>query len=250
MPARLCLTLLLLIPCFAGAQSSRSALSEEYPGFDVRYGIAPGTDMAALVGKPALISMTAEKFKDPATGERRIVGYGDAHGVFDVPMADVLAVLNDPAGAVSYSPRLLEARIEKAEGARVVMYQDIGIVFLGIKVSYRFRAEQVRDDLSSTAVGYRVRLLERLDGNFYEAYTSWYLEEVVVDGRTLVYIRNYTRPGLRKPPLGTEFIIKNFTPGELKSTIERVVKEARRRVSHPLTPTSPADSVLPVPQSL
>jgi hypothetical protein len=231
MPARLCLTLLLLLPCLISAQSSRSALSEEYPGFDVRYGIAPGADLAALVGKAALISMYAEKFKDPATGERRLVGYGDAHGVYDIPLGDLLAVLNDPAGAVSYSPRLLEARIEEADGPRVILYQDIGIVFLGIKVSYRFRAEQVRDDLSPTEAGYRVRLLESLDGNFYEAYTSWYLKEVLVDGRILVYIRNYTRPGLRKPPLGTEFIIKSFTPGELKNTIERVVKEARRRAS-------------------
>ena len=221
MNARALLFLLLFPPCMIGSQSSRSALSEEYPGFDVRYGIAPGADMSALVGKAALISMYAEKFKDPATGERRLVGYGDAQGVYDIPLGDLLSVLDDPAGAMSYSPRLLEARIEESDGPRVVLYQDIGIVFLGFKVSYRFRAEQIRDDLAPAEVGYRVRLLESLDGNFYEAYTSWYLKEVLIGGRDLVYVRNYTRPGLRKPALGMEFIIKRFTPGELKGTIER-----------------------------
>jgi hypothetical protein len=223
--------LLLSLPGLIGAQSSRSALSEEYPGFDVRYGIAPGADLAGLVGKATLISMSAEKFRDPETGERRLIGYGDAQGVYDVPIRDLLAVLDDPAGAVSYSPRLLEARIEEEDGPRVVLYQDIGIVFLGFKVSYRFRAEQIRDDLSPSEVGYRVRLLESLDGHFFEAYTSWYLAEVLVDGRQLVYIRNYTRPGLRKPALGMEFIVRRFTPGELRSTMERVVKEARRRAA-------------------
>jgi hypothetical protein len=231
MNARTFLFLLLFPPSLIGSQSLRSALSEEYPGFDVRYGIAPGADLSALVGKAALISMYAEKFKDPATGERRLVGYGDAQGVYDVPLGDLISVLDDPAGAKSYSPRLLEAKIEETDGTRVILYQDIGIVFLGIKVSYRFRAEQIRDELSPTEVGYRVRLLESLDGNFYEAYTSWYLKEVLVDGRTLVYIRNYTRPGLRRPPMGTEFILKSFTPRELRSTMERVVKEARRRAS-------------------
>ncbi len=231
MPAGALLALLLLAPLRLLAQPAMPAAGGDYPGFDVRYGIAPGADLPALVGKVALISMTAEKFLDPATGERRLVGYGESQGVFDLSLAEIRAVLDDPAGATSYSPRLLEARLEEADGPRLVFYQDIGISFLGIRLSYRFRAEQVRDDLGPAEVGYRVRLLESLDGHFFEAYSSWYLKEVSVEGRSLVYVRYYTRPGLRRPPLGTELVVRSFTPGELRATMERVAKEARRRAS-------------------
>jgi hypothetical protein len=175
--------------------------------------------------------MTAEKYKDPASGESRIVGYGDAAGVYDVPLSAVLSVLDDPVGASSYSPRLLESRLELRDGSRLVIFQFVGFSFLGIKLGYRFRAEQVRDDLSKGEVGYRVRLLESLDGTFFEAYTSWYAKQVMVDGREMVFLRTYTRPGLRKPALGMEGILKTFTPPELKGTLNRVVKEARRRAA-------------------
>jgi hypothetical protein len=225
------LLLLVLLPCVAGAQVPIEADDGDYRGFDVRYGVASGAKLAALIERPALVSMAFRKFKDPETGERRLAGFGEVQGVYDVPFDALVAVLDDPTEAVRYSPRLIAARIEKREGPLVVMYQEVGIVFLGIKVGYRFRAEQVRDDLSATEVGYRIRLLESLDGNFFEAYTSWYAKQVLVGGRRLVYLRAYTRPGLRRPPIGTELILKSFTPGEMRSTLDRVVQEARRRAA-------------------
>jgi hypothetical protein len=225
--------LLVLLALSAGAQGSRSpasppAPSLAYPGFDERYGIVPGTDLKTLVGRPSLIAMSAERYRDPETGERRLRGFGEAHGVYDIDLGQLRAVLDDPAGATSYAPRLLEARVEEAEGPRIVLYQEVGISFLGFRLSYRFRAEQLRDELGPGEVGYRIRLLESLDGNFFEAYTSWYAKEVLVEGRRLVYLRYYTRPGLRRTVIGLELIMKSFTPGELKGTLDRVAKEARR----------------------
>jgi hypothetical protein len=219
--------LLCLVPLAAAAQ---------YPGFDVRYGIPAGTDLSALIGRPALISMSAEKFKDPSSGEWRLRGFGQAHGVYDVPLAKVLDALDDASAPSAYSPRLLQSRVEERDGLRVVLNQEVGILFLGIKVGYRFRAERVRDDLAPGEVGYRYRLLESLDGNMFEAYTSWYAKEVVVGGRRLVYLRAYSSPGLRKPGFGLEFIVRSFTPGELKGTLDNVAKEARRRASAPGIP--------------
>jgi hypothetical protein len=223
--------LLALLAALAGAQAAADSRQDPYEGFDVRYGVAPGAELAALVEKPAMVAMGFRKYRDPASGERRLAGFAEVHGVYDLPLAALLAVLDDPTEALRYSPRLLAARIEKREGPLVRFYQEVGVVFLGIKVGYRFRAEQVRDDLSAAEVGYRNRLLESLDGNFFEAYTSWYAKEVLVDGRRLVYLSAYARPGLRRPPIGTEFILKSFTPGEMKSTLDRVVGEARRRAA-------------------
>jgi hypothetical protein len=226
-PAAVALALILLSPA-AGAQTAASPASPDYPGFDLRYGIPAGTDLASLVARPALISMRVDPFSDPQTGERRLRGYGDAHGVFDIPFGALLELLEDNAGALSYSPRLLGARLEERSGRRLILSQDVGISFLGIRVGYRFRSEQLRDDFSATETGYRLRLIESLDGNLFEAYSSVYAKEVLVGGRRLVYIRVYSRPGLRKPGLGMELIVKSFTPGELTLTLERAAREARR----------------------
>jgi len=220
--------LLVLLPA-SWAQAPGPVALPRYAGFDERYGVAAGTEPEALIGKPSIIAMSAEKYRDSATGEWRLVGFGEAQAVYDADFDQVLKVLDDPAGAISYSPRLLDSRIEEKEGARVVVYQEVGISFLGFKLGYRFLAEQVRDDLGPREVGYRIRLLESLDGKFFDAYTSWYAKELELGGRRLVYLRYYTRPGLRKPVLGMDLIIKSFTPGEMKSTMDRVANEARRR---------------------
>ena len=193
--------------------------------------MASGADLSVLVEKAAIVSMAFGKFKDPDTGERRLAGFGEVHGVYDVPFDALVAVLDDPAEAVDYSPRVIVSRIERRQGPLVAFYQEMGIIFLGFKVSYRFRVEQIRDDLSPSEIGYRLRLLESLDGHFYEAYTSWYAKQVLVGGRRLVYIRAYTRSGLRRPAIGMEFILRSFAPGEMKNTLDRVIGEACRRAA-------------------
>ncbi len=49
--------------------------------------------------------------------------------------------------------------------------------------------------------------------------------------RRLVYLLAYSRPGLRKSGLGLEFILRSFTPTELKGTLDSVAKEVKRRAS-------------------
>ncbi len=218
---------LALISCVGTAQAQDE--QPLHPGFDERYGIAPGADLGSLLDRPKLVSMRARKYWDAGAGEWRLEGRGEAHGLYDLDFAQLLAVLDDPASATAYSPRVLAARVEKREGQRLVMYQKVGLGLLGLKLGYSFRAEQVRDDLGPGEVGYRIRLLESLDGNFFELYSSWYAKQVLVEGRRLVYIRYYSRPGIRKPGLGMDLIIGKVTPLELKSSIDRVAAEAKRR---------------------
>jgi len=197
--------------------------------FDPRYGIAPGADLASLVDKPTLVSMQVRQWKDPATGEGRLAGYGDAHAVYEVPLAAVAATLGDYLGRKAYSPRIREMRIESVEGPSTLLYEDIGIVFLGVKVGYLTRSEIVRDELPGGAVGFRARLVESLDGKLFSATSSWYLEEVEVGGRRMTYLRAYSNPGIRSPGLGMGSILKAFTPSELATMLEQTVRAARKR---------------------
>jgi hypothetical protein len=201
-----------------------------YPDFDVRYGIPAGTDLAALVNKPTLIDMQVKTFHDPATGEPRLSGFGEAEAVYDAPLQAVLDVLNDYPGQKVYSPRLLDVKVEYQDPHRAVVYQDIGIYFLGIKFGSRVRSEIIDDDLGPGEVGIRARLLESLDHNLFDSFSSWYLKEVEVDGKTMLYLRNFTSPGLRKPFIGIGAILKIFTPPELTGQIENTVKEALKRL--------------------
>jgi len=220
----LCLALL-LVAAAAQAQDEKTL----YPGFDERYGIASGADLGSLLDRPSLVSMKSRRYWDAEAGEWRLEGRGEAQGLYDLDFAQLRAVLDDPASATLYSPRVLAARIEEREGQRLVMYQKVGLGFLGLKLGYSFRAEQVRDDLGPGEVGYRIRLLESLDGSFFELYSSWYARQVLIDGRPLVYIRYYSRPGIRRPGLGMDLIIGKVTPPELRSSIDRVAAEAKRR---------------------
>lgn len=197
--------------------------------FDPRYGLAPGADLAALVDKPTLVSMQVRQWKDPATGENRLAGYGDAHAVYEVPLAAVAATLGDYLGRKAYSPRIRELRVESVDGPSAFLYEDIGIVFLGVKVGYLTRSEIVRDELPGGAVGFRARLVESLDGKLFSATSSWYLEEVEVGGRRMTYVRAFSNPGIRSPGLGMGSILKAFTPSELTTMLDQTVRAARKR---------------------
>lgn len=209
---------------------AQTPTSADYPGFDIRYGIPPGTDLAALVDKPALISMTSNFFKEPTTGERRMNGFGEAHAVYDVPMKAVLDVLFDFPGQKAYSSTLREVKVLEQTEKRAVVYQDIGVSFLGIKIGSIVTSEIIRDDLPDGAVGIRARMVDNPSGNMFESYSSWYLKEVMVNGKKLLYLRIFTRPGMRKPVIGMDAAVKGFTPGNLKGQLRDTVKEARRRL--------------------
>ncbi|MGO8694882.1 MAG: hypothetical protein ACLQMF_14565 [Rectinemataceae bacterium] len=200
------------------------------PDFDVRYGVPSGADLKALIGKPTLIDMQVKTFHDPASGELRLSGFGEAEGVYDVPLQAVLDVLTDYPGQKVYSPRLLDVKVEYQDQHRAVVYQDIGINFFGIKFGSRVRSEIIVDELGPDEVGIRARLLESVDHNLFDSFSSWYLKEVEVDGKEMLYLRNFTSPGLRKPFIGIAGILKIFTPPELKGQIESTVKEALRRI--------------------
>ncbi len=204
--------------------------SDAYPGFDVRYGIPEGTKLQQLLDKPTLISMIVKQFQLPGGGEFRLSGYGEAHAVYDVPLAAVIQVLEDYEHQKSYSPNLFEVRVESRDGKRTVVYQDLGMSFLGLKAGYKIRVEVDRDELPGGAVGLRARLLESVDGHLFESFSSWYLQQVEVDGRNLVYLRIFTRSGIRKPILGMAAATKGFTPGNLKGQLKDTVKEALRRL--------------------
>lgn len=193
---------------------------------EYRWGPAPGADFRVLLDKPVVTEMEAETWKDPETGENRIAGWTELHGVFEVPFEALVRVLTDYEDQPRYSPRLFSARVESREGGRVRVAQNVGVSILGIKIRYDLVLEYEEEYLSDGGFAQRSRLLSNPSGNLYESFSSWYVLPVVVDGRDCVYVRGFSRPGIRKVFPGMAGIIRTFTPREVKDLLERYVKEA------------------------
>ncbi len=217
----------------AAASAASAATVTALPGsarnVPARNGVAAGADLEALARRPELIAMDMRRFKDPASGETRIEGGAEVHGVFDAPLERLVAAMDDRVGQLAFSPRLLSSIEELRDGPRVVFLQDIGIEFLGVRVAYAVRSEAYREELPGGAVAFRTILLDSLDGKLYASTSSWYFEPVTVEGRRLVYIRYHAMQGIRRPGFGMEGLIKAFTPSEMKGLMATLAREARKR---------------------
>jgi len=217
---------LLAAAALAGAADAAAAgpgTADEY-----RWGPAPGADFGALLEKPVVTEMEAQTWKDPESGENRIAGWSDLHGVFEAPFDAVVRVLTDYEGQSRYSPRLFSARVESREDGRVRVYQEVGVSILGIKSKYRIVVDFEERTLPDGGFGQRSRLVDTPDGNLYESFSSWYVLPVLVEGKACVYVRGFSRPGIRKPFPGMAGALRTFTPGEVKNLLERYIKEARK----------------------
>lgn len=211
------------------AKPPTQALPTPASGFDTRYAIVAGADLAALVGKPEVIDADQYLFVDPASGERRMAGYVDLHAVYDLPLEAILAVMLDVESLPDYMPYIMAAKIVGGTADRFVASYSVGINFLGIKIGYSSTAESVVERFPDGSVGVKSRMLESLDQKIYEHYTSWFLVPVTVDGRRMTYLRYYNRPGLRKPFAGMLGLAKTFTPPNSKGQVAATVKEAAKR---------------------
>lgn len=204
-----------------------------YSGFEVRYGLAAALkpqDILALVDSPVSLDSYSGSFIDPVTQKKIVEGRGDAHAVYALPIDLLASVLDTTMDQMSYSPGLLDERINLRDGPRTVVYQELGIEFLGIRVSYRTRSEVYRDELPDGAVGFRARLVESLDGKLYESFSSWYLCPVTVGGKTYTYVRFYMHSGIRQVLWGMETAMKSFIPRQGMDMIATNANEARRRL--------------------
>ncbi|MDD3982160.1 MAG: hypothetical protein PHT55_08165 [Spirochaetales bacterium] len=215
------------------AAAARDGSLTRYQGFETRYGLAASPvvsgNISALVGKVETFALEVIKFKDQASGEQRLYGTGEAHGLFDVPMEAALAVVLDYPNLKAISPRVRNVKVLESADNRILVYEDIGINFMGISIGYVLDAEVFSDKLPDGALGMRARLSKSHDGKLYASDSSWYFRRVEVGGKAYTYIRTWSSSGLRNPGLGVAGVMKLFTAGELKDQIEAVAKLAATR---------------------
>lgn len=201
-----------------------------YPGFDVRYGMAPlPSDLSLMTEKPLIIERSTRIYVDAGTGKTVFESQAEAHAFYDVDFSAAVSVFKTEDDAPSYAPGVLECRVVSSEDHHLLFYQLIGAEVLGLRVSYSTMSEAFRDDFPDGAVAYRARLVDSLDGKLHESYTSWYLVPYVVKGKPMTYLHFYMRSGAYNPFPGEDKIVKAFQPKQINDIFLSNLREAKRR---------------------
>ncbi|PKL07347.1 MAG: hypothetical protein CVV53_00125 [Spirochaetae bacterium HGW-Spirochaetae-9] len=221
----------------AEAAAAADGTTTRSHGWEVRYGIAGGTGGASiagaplerLIGKAESFAVDLFKWKDEASGENRLLGVGEAHGLFAVDPESAAAVVLDYPNLKAISPRAREAKVIESSASRWYVYEDIGINFMGISIGYKLDAETWREALPNGAIGIRSRLTKSHDGKLYAADASWYFRKIQLGGVSYTYIRTWSTSGLRNPGVGVAGVMKLFTAGELRDQVNAVGQLAGKR---------------------
>ena len=233
-PARLAAAILGAVLC--ATQSWAGPKADERPSQEAAeylYGMPEGLtaeDLRKLIDNPKLIGMKYHVFNDAATGERRVGGYAEVIAVYDAPIQHLVDATIDFEGYPRFMPRILEARLDSCDGTTYHLWYNSGIKLLGVEISFKLRSESIIDRLEGGAVAVRSRMLESLDGGLYEHYNSFYMEPLVLNGRSMTFVRYFNRPGIRKPSLGTLQIVRLFSPSEVKAQVSSIGREAIQRI--------------------
>ncbi len=198
-------------------------------GYDFRYGMVPGTDFESLVGKAVAISRNNVDYYDAEHGEKRLSGFAEFHGVYDVGIGIVKETLVDFENYPKYMPWITSGTVLAREKDHYDLRFTVGINFLGAKAGYLSLSETEIDKFPDGSLGLRSRMTESPDGSLYELYVSWYLASVPVKGRAMTYVRYYSRPGLRNPSWLVSSFIARFTEPNIQDQVASLMKESARR---------------------
>jgi hypothetical protein len=209
---------------FAVAAASLAA-AETYPGFEVRYEVETSQDLAGLFDRPALVSISYSE--RGASGGRAADCAVDVHGVFDLSVQDLAALLDDQGGQASWAPHFLSVRVESRSGRTMRILKEVGFSVAGIRFSYRTRVEVIRDELENGAIGFRSRMLASLDGKLDGNFSSWFFKEIEAAGRRGLYLRAYSRTALLNPGGIEAAIFKARAVDELMGLVGAAVRAAR-----------------------
>ena len=91
-----------------GAAGSGWHSHTRYLNWEVRYGVAGKPvvpeDMSRLIDKVETFAVDVFKFKDEVTGENRVFGTGEAHGLFAVTPEAAAAIVLDYPNLKAISP--------------------------------------------------------------------------------------------------------------------------------------------------
>jgi hypothetical protein len=202
---------------------------------EYRFQIASGTNVKNLVDTAREVEFFIDNFKS-SEGKKIVISHSDFHVVFDIPIEYIIMVFEDQDRQVEIVPRLMEYEYKiLSEGPPLLLEQTqlIGIDFMGVSATYyNLLLTEMGERNSNTKKSYGIRwtLIDSLDDKLKANDGSWYVEEVIVDGRRMTYIRNLNISQIQDTFFGLEFTLKSFAPSDTKKMFDAIKKDALKRM--------------------
>lgn len=186
-------------------------------------------------GRPVEIAFDVDEYTN-ASGTEIVRSESDFHTIADVPI-DALAMVflnHDRTG--EYLPNLHEYEwmpLPGSQGNVVIELQRIGVRFMGIDATYQIRQRSEAIDLRHERPRQFVleyEMIESLDGKFESSAGTFLLEEMLVAGRPVTYLRQHNVTEFRDPFRGFAGILRAFAPGGTRRLFRAMIDEAERYV--------------------
>jgi hypothetical protein len=198
-----------------------------FPGFAAagETGIPPGTDLAKLLNRPAVIASSIA-VETEAGDSRWIVMDADIHACTALPLDRLRVMARNFEGYPKIFKRMKRDRVRRSpEGVFVEMFVSVGLMGVTYDTDYTLLAEERIDTAGRFLLDFSH---VSSDGQVRDAHGIWYFESVTVNGSPAVYLR-YTASGkvLKKYPL-QDTIMSIFVDMEHIDLLNQFLKAAAR----------------------
>jgi hypothetical protein len=191
-------------------------------------GIAPGTDLAGIMGKPAIVR-SAVSMETGAGGEKWIQMDADVHVCTNFTLDELRPVARDFANYANIFKRMKWTKvIEKGGSVYLEMFISVGLMGITYDADYTLLAAELVDTPSRFLLDFSHYAD---DGRIKDAHGIWYFESVTVNGKAAVYMR-YIASGkvLKKFPL-QDTIMDIFVDMEHIDMLNQVLRAVRKMQS-------------------
>jgi hypothetical protein len=208
---------LLAFPALARAQGGGEKL-----------GMALDPDIEALLKRPEKISYRFERIPK-AEGDGALVAC-DIQSACLAKAATLFGVFTDFTQSKRLNPSVFENSHDLSRWPPYfISDQIVGFSILGIKVKYHFSLESYYFQEGPGEYRGYWNMLENPDRTFKSIEGSFYLSEIIKDGRTLTYIRWKQEMRIRRTFIGMKAFVDAIAPKEAMGLIARYSREAERR---------------------
>ncbi len=225
------LALLLPLPVTVAQAAEPCAPSTAGLRFESRHARLPSATSAdalrSLVESPVVFARSATFTNEDGA---RIQTLTEAHAVYPINPAHMMAGLQDAARLTGFMPNLAEHEVVcslDGVSSRQRQRTDFGVLVFSLGAEYLIDVLHVETGPETFASQWA--LVDSVDGRLGFLYGSWFFESVDVDGTPMTYVRHYVRTGLTTRVPG----VRGFVNGRLESQIvgvfEALYAEAIRR---------------------
>ena len=151
--------------------------------------------MAALAAQPVLAAGEIDVLTSQILEEGSSISSGQAVGVIDRPLEQVLPVVVDYANYVHFMPNFTKSKVLAQRGNRAMVYMEVSVASGTFTLWGQLKlSEQVPDGTT------RIIEARLLDGNIDAFNATWRLTPIDEGARTEVEFKLYVDPNMPLPP--------------------------------------------------